>query len=149
MSETKSNASILRELVWLDIQKNPGCTLLEIEKRLGKTSLSSYVLALMQQDLIRREGRLKMCSNFLGSVKFYVYFTATDTYSWKDRRGVKKAESPKQPKQPKPRVQVNGQLSAVPALTPTGEADRLVKMILALPVAQALAIRRKLNEVFV
>lgn len=147
MSEVKSNASILRELVWLDIQKNPGSTLLEIEKRLGKTSLSSYVLALLEQGLLRREGKLKMCSNFLGSVKFYVYFTTTDTYSWKDRRGAKKGVQPKP--QSKPRVQVSGKLSTAPALTPTGETDRLIKMILDLPVAQALAIRRKLNEVFV
>lgn len=79
---------MIRELIWLEIQKNPGRSTRQIEEALGrsKNSIASYITQLLKAKLIRRRRVNAPSANVCGTYAYYTFFVARETYTWVDAR---------------------------------------------------------------
>lgn len=90
--------SILRELIWLEIQKHPGSTVGQIENALNKkqgSGVSTYITQLYRARMIDRKQQLKAVANIAGSTLYYTYTVACKEYVWVSPGAAKKARAVK------------------------------------------------------
>ncbi len=89
--------SVLRELVWLQIQKNPGCTTGQIEIGLGKQknsgAVSAYIRELYRARKIDRKESYIPTANISGKTRCYLYTAVGEKYSWMTPGATKKAKA--------------------------------------------------------
>lgn len=120
-------SSILRELVWLEIQQNPGSTVAQIEAALGKDrgGVSAYITQMYNARMIDRKEIFIPCNNVAGKIRCFQYTVATKEYSW---------VTPGMAKQIK--AEAKAIKSMKPALTSATPAPLLKRMSLSHIVAQ-------------
>ncbi len=79
-------SSTLRELIWLEVLKNPGTDTARIEVALGlnsdKSGVASYLSELYKARMVDRKTAFKPCANLAGKTRYFTYTVATPSYSW-------------------------------------------------------------------
>lgn len=102
---------MIRELIWLEIQKNPGRNTRQIEEALGRSrnSIASYIAQLLKAKLIRRRRVNAPSTNVCGTYAYYTFFVTQETYTWVDAR-----RSP--PPQPSSDISIEAWIAQLPDL---------------------------------
>ena len=149
--------SALRELIWLEIQQNPGSTVAQIEKALGKepnTGVSSYTTDLYRAGKIRRVQLTKACNNFARQVLFFSYYVIGKEYTWKVRKNRKptKAAALKTEKKDltptKPRKIAQAAQTAIHQAAKTDQVEPWITQLPNLPVKDVMKLHKAIDAVF-
>ena len=140
-------SSILRELVWLQIQKTPGCSVRQIEAALGKEqgNISAYVLQLWRARKLYRKESFIPTSNVSGKTRCYLYTVVGETYSWMTPRAAKAAaKATKKAPTPVPEAWKLRKPSP-PSVSPV---DSWITQLPSLPVKDVMKLRKAIDAVF-
>ena len=79
---------MIRELIWLEIQKNPGSSTRQIEEALSrsKNTVAPSIAQLLKAKLIRRRRMRHPSTNACGVMTYYVFYVTQETYTWATTR---------------------------------------------------------------
>lgn len=147
-------SSVLRELVWLQIQKTPGCSVRQIEAALGKEqgNISVYVLQLWRARKIDRKESFIPTANVSGKTRCFLYTVVGETYNWMTPRAAKAAKAAAKAAKKAVlagRVPVPEPWKAAQATlhqsVKTDQVDQWIARLPSLPVKDVLKLRKAID----
>lgn len=149
--------SALRELIWLEIQQNPGSTVAQIEAALGKDrgGVSTYITQMYNARMIARKEIFLPCNNMTGKIRCFQYTVATKEYAWvtpgmakqikAEAKAIKSMRPALTSATPAPLLK-GMSLSHIP--TQPTPVDSWIAQLPSLPVKDVMKLRKAIDAVF-
>jgi hypothetical protein len=140
--------SALRELTWLEIQKNPGCTARAVEAALG-ARIGHYLLELYKARMVDRRSVTVLHSS-AGGATHHTYTVACTEYKWTPPSQLKKKR--KFADQQKKTLMARAQLEAcVPTRqevirSATTDVDLILKQLDNMSIREVMRLRKGIDE---